>query len=673
MCKGFLLISRHKSRTMAKENSHKENDGCCGNCSCSHNHGHDHHEETSKLKMFLPEILSAVLMVVSLCIEWTSESAEIFAYIVSVLPVGFPILASTFKEWREGDFFNEFTLMIVACVGAFLIGEFPEGVAILLFYSIGEKLEDIVSGDVKGQIKRLLGKMPKEAAVIKDGTRSAKRPEEVSIGEVIAVKPGENVPLDGILISEGGASFNTAAITGESVPRFYEKGSEVFSGIIPIDTEVFIRTNKPYADSSMKRIMEMIEDASSHRAPSETILRKITRWYTPVVLGAAVLLFVIPWIVGLCSSSFTFEWYIWLKRSLVFLVCSCPCALIVSIPLTYFASIGIASSKGILFKGHDSLDAMRKVDTVLLDKTGTVTTGDFHVEEIKSLHNYAPDFLLQYVASIEQSSSHPLAEAILREAGRLNVSLLEPSYVKTEPHGMSAGINGKNFIIGSNRIFERHSIPYDETGNEKGGTRIYIAIDGKAEGMIILSDTVKSGVADAVSKLKKSGVSTIGILSGDDLEAVEKARTEINADFAKGKLLPADKNEIIGKLKREGHKVAFAGDGINDAPALAASDVGIAMGNLGTDLAIESASMVIAGDDLRKIDEGIDISRKVKNVIIENVGFAFGVKLTVMILGAFGIASLWAAVFADTGVTVVTVLWTLYRLRIWELKKKPKI
>lgn len=673
MCKGFLLISRHKLKTMAKEKSHKENDGCCGHCSCSHNHGHDHHEETSKLKMFLPEILSAVLMVVSLCIEWTSESAEIFAYIVSVLPVGFPILASTFKEWRECDFFNEFTLMIVACVGAFLIGEFPEGVAILLFYSIGEKLEDIVSGDVKGQIKRLLGKMPKEATVIKDGTRTAKHPEEVSVGEVIAVKPGENVPLDGILISESGASFNTAAITGESVPRFYEKGSEVFSGIIPIDTEVFIRTNKPYADSSMKRIMKMIEDASSHRAPSETILRKITRWYTPVVLGAAILLFVIPWIVGLCSSSFTFEWYIWLKRSLVFLVCSCPCALIVSIPLTYFASIGIASSKGILFKGHDSLDAMRKVDTVLLDKTGTVTTGDFHVEEIKSLHNYAPDVLLQYVASIEQSSSHPVAEAILREAGRLNISLLEPSYVKTEPHGMSAVINGKNFIIGSNRIFERHSIPCDETGNEKGGTRIYIAIDGKAEGMIILSDTVKSGVADAVSGLKKSGVSTIGILSGDDLEAVEKARTEINADFAKGKLLPADKNEIIVKLKSEGHKVAFAGDGINDAPALAASDVGIAMGNLGTDLAIESASMVIASDDLRKINEGIDISRKVKNVIIENVGFAFGVKLTVMILGAFGIASLWAAVFADTGVTVVTVLWTLYRLRIWELKKKPKI
>lgn len=625
------------------------------------------------MKMFLPEILSAVLMVVSLCIEWTSESAEIFAYIVSVLPVGFHILASTFKEWREGDFFNEFTLMIMACIGAFLIGEFPEGVAILLFYSIGEKLEDIVSGDVKGQIKRLLGKMPKEATVIKDGTRSVKRPEEVSVGDVIAVKPGENVPLDGILISESGASFNTATITGESVPRFYEKGSEVFSGIIPIDTEVFIRTNKPYADSSMKRIMEMIEDASSHRAPSETILRKITRWYTPVVLGAAVLLFVIPWIVGLCSSSFTFEWYVWLKRSLVFLVCSCPCALIVSIPLTYFASIGIASSKGILFKGHDSLDAMRKVDTVLLDKTGTVTTGDFHVEEIKSLHNYAPDVLLQYVASIEQSSSHPVAEAILQEADRLNVSLLEPSYVKTEPHGMSAVINGKNFIIGSNRIFERHSILYDETGYEKGGTRIYIAIDGNAEGMIILSDTVKSGVADAVSELKKSGVSTIGILSGDDLEAVEKARTEINAEFAKGKLLPADKNEIIGKLKREGHKVAFAGDGINDAPALAASDVGIAMGNLGTDLAIESASMVIAGDDLRKINEGIDISRKVKNVIIENVGFAFGVKLTVMILGAFGIASLWAAVFADTGVTVVTVLWTLYRLRIWELKKKPKI
>lgn len=636
-----------------------------------HNHNHSHHSEGSKFKMFMPELISGILLVVFLLIDWSSVSAELIAFIVATLPVGFPILISTFKEWVKGDIFNEFTLMVIASVGAFIIGEFPEGVAVLLFYSIGEKLEDIVSGDVKSQIKKLLGKMPKTVTVNKEGSRQIMTPAEVKPGMTIFVKPGESVPIDGILFSEEGADFNTAAITGESVPRYISPKEEINSGMIPVDSEVEIKVTREFKDSSLSRIMHMIEDASSHRAPSERILRKITRWYTPIVFTAAVLLFIIPWIVGMANSDFDFRWYVWLRRSLVFLVCSCPCALIVSIPLSYFASIGIASKKGILFKGHDSLDALKKVNIVLFDKTGTVTTGKFHVDKIESVSSLGENEILAYIGAVEISSNHPLAQAIVEECKKRGLRLANAQNVKVRNHGITALIEGKEITIGSSTAMKASDI--DITDISDKGTSIYLAIDGIVQGIVLLSDTVKENVLEAVDSLHAKGVKEIGILSGDSDNAVKKTQNEINADFGFGNLLPEDKLNIIKKRQSEGYKVAFAGDGINDGPAIATSDVGIAMGTLGTDVAIESAQIVVAGDDLRKISDGIDISRKVKNVIIENVSFAFGVKLIVMILGAFGIASLWAAVFADTGVTLLTVAWTLLRLRIWELKEKPEI
>ena len=691
MCKNKnIILHKIKKETIMCDN-HKEECGCgCGHhhkhhekkqhedngCGCGHCH-HDRHSHGGEssgargyVKEFAPEILSAVLMVISLVIEWHSPWVEIFAYIVSVLPVGFPILFSTFKEWAKGDIFNEFTLMIMACAGAFLIGEYAEGVAILLFYSFGEKLEEVVSGDVRSQIKNLLGKMPKSVTVEEKGHRREIRPEEVEIGATVVTKPGDSVALDGKLISTHGADFNTAAITGESMPRFIDTGGEVSAGFIPVDREVKVEVRRAYSDSSMSRIMQMIEDASSHRAPSETILRKITRWYTPIVFAAALLLFVIPWIVGLSSSSFTFEWSVWLRRSLVFLVCSCPCALIVSIPLTYFASIGIASKKGILFKGHDSLDKLRLIDTLMLDKTGTVTTGKFHVEQIVNRSGLSDESLIGIAASLERSSNHPLASAVMEYSGRQQIKLPETGDVKTERHGISGMVAGQKIVIGSDRIMKAHGI---ETGmNDTDATTIFIAIDGKFAGFLTLSDTLKEGAAEAVKGLHDSGVESVGIISGDIQSAVDKIKRESGSDFGMGGLLPEDKQKYISDLRKAGKRVAFAGDGINDAPALAAADAGIAMGTAGTDLAIESAQIVIAGDDLNKILEGRNISRQVKSVIIENVTFAFGVKLCVMILGAFGIASLWAAVFADTGVTVVTVLWTLYRLKIWELTKKAR-
>lgn len=610
-------------------------------------------------------------MIVALCVSWPAGWYALAAFIIAVLPVGIPILKHTVTEWIHGDFFNEFTLMVIASIGAFCLGEYAEGVAVLLFYSVGEKLEDVVSGNVKGQIKRLLGKMPRHAVVIKDGERIEMQPEAVKPGMLIAVKPGEGVPLDGTLETNGEIDFNTSAITGESVPQTIGHGHEVSSGMIPVDHEAFIRVTNAWENSSMTRIMRMIEDASSHRAPSETILRRITRWYTPLVFACALLLVLIPWIVSLCSGSFTFVPGTWISRALVFLVCSCPCALIVSIPLTYFSSIGIASKKGILFKGHDSLDSLRNADTVLFDKTGTVTTGVFHVDRITPAEGFDVAYILSIAAATEQSSPHPLATAIVKEAQQRGLTLPEITEPVLVNHGMRSQYEGREILVGSSRLMRNSGIQVDIAAEDS--TTVYVAVGGKLAGSITLADTVKPGAVEAVTELHNRGVKRVGILSGDAEGAVRKAAAEIGADFYKSGLVPADKQQIVATEKAEGHTVAFAGDGVNDGPALASASIGIAMGSAGTDIAIESAQVVIATDDLRKISEGIDISKRVKHVIIENVTFAFGVKLLVMALGAFGIATLWAAVFADTGVTVVTVLWTLYRLKIWQLKSDSRM
>lgn len=655
----------HKEHT-----DHSGKESLCASGHCGHHH--HHHADGGRKPLlggFGAEALSLVLLIATVLIPSDLPWVKVAMFVVAVLPVGIPILLSTFREWRHGDVFNEFTLMVMASIGAFVLGEYAEGVAVLLFYSVGEKLEDVVSGDVKGQIRRLLGKMPRRATVIDGDSRRDMRPEDVRPGMTIAVKPGESVPLDGTLTGSGPIDFNTAAITGESLPRTFSPGADISSGVIPVDREAVIRVTREYSDSSMTRIMKMIEDASAHRAPSETILRKITRWYTPVVFGAALLLFFIPMLIGLLATGFHFEWQVWLNRSLVFLVCACPCALIVSLPLTYFASIGIASRKGILFKGHDSLDALRTVDTVLLDKTGTVTTGRFHVTDVRSSGSLDADGLLAAVAALENESTHPLAKAVVAECSRRNLSAAEATDVKAVDHGITGTVDGHTLVAGSIRLMHDMGVevPDDITAS---ATAIYVAEDDRFAGMISLSDTVKPDVAVAVRALHSDGVNTVGILSGDTEGTVESAAREIGADTFRARLLPEEKQKIIAEERARGHKVAFAGDGVNDAPALAAANVGIAMGNVGTDIAIESAQVVIAGDDIAKIDEGIHISRRVRYVILENVIFAFGVKIIVMILGAFGIASLWAAVFADTGVTVITVLWTLYRLKIWQLKKK---
>lgn len=637
----------------------------------NHGHTHDHTEgKSSLLTTYLREILTAVLLVAVILLQHSGifntlpegwkEIAVLIAFIISLLPVGIPILKEMAGTWRGGSVMNEFTLMVAATVGAFVIGEYPEGVAVLLFYSFGEKMESSASRDVKRRIRKLLGKLPDEATV-KDGDRYRKEnPRDLHPGTILLVKPGERVAIDSSLLGTEEVEFDTSAITGESVPRAFKPGEEISSGMIPVDRAVEVRTMRPFSDSSMNRIMKMIEDAQASKSPTENMLRRITRWYTPLVFTLALLLFFIPWVVSAAQGE-SFEWMKWLRRSLVFLVCSCPCALVVSIPLSYFASLGNASRKGLLFKGSKYVDAMRDIDIIFFDKTGTLTTGEFHIASISPASGENTDDILTLAAALDAESSHPLARAITLAANEKNLKVPEASDVKTIPHGVEGKVGGKEIFLGSVKLMRKSGIEVPKSDSD--ASEICVAAGGRYLGSIFLLDNIKPEAADAISLLHSQGIKNVVILSGDKDEAVKRVAGEVGADSYIASMLPEGKQQAIMASRKEGHKVAFVGDGINDAPAIAASDVGVAMGSMGTDMAMESADVVISGDNLGKLPAAISLARKVRHVVVENVSFAMGVKALVMTLGAFGIASLWAAVFADSGVTLITILWTLMRLR----------
>lgn len=646
--------------------------GChSGHCHCHHDHGHDL-GESAWYVTYRAELFSGLLMVAAIVLSHSGVFARMTAmsgaafdwvslivYVIAILPVGLPVVREMFESWGHGSVMNEFTLMVAASIGAFAIGEYPEAVAVLLFYSLGEKLEGSASDDVKRRIKALLGQLPDQATVIVEGRELRMNPRDVKTGSRIRVRPGEKVPVDGTLLGDASMDFDTSAITGESVPRSYNPGEEISSGMIPVDHVIEVRTVRPFSESSMSRILKMIEDAQASKSPTENMLRRITRWYTPVVFIMSIMLVAVPWIVSLCGGP-AFGWAQWFRRSLVFLVCSCPCALVVSIPLSYFASLGAASRKGLLFKGSKYVDAMRDIDTVVFDKTGTLTTGEFHISGIDPVQGTSTDEVLALAASVDAESTHPLAIAICREAARRNLQLPEVSDVTTVAHGMTASQDSKTVAVGSSSLMERLGISLPERNGE--GSEICVSRDGRYLGSIYLLDTIKPEAARAIKKLHALGVKKVEILSGDRKEAVELVAKQLGAESFRASLLPADKQDAIKALRQNG-KVAFVGDGINDAPAIAASDVGVAMGTMGTDIAMQSADVVIAGDNLEKLPDAIRLARKVRNVVVTNVSFALGVKAVVMGLGAFGIASLWAAVFADTGVTLITILWTLLALR----------
>lgn len=661
-----------KNNMHGDDGSHRDHD--------RHSHGDgDGHEGTAGFMGFWKmEIITSLLFVIGIILRHAGVFAAVngsgfdlagfIFFLIAILPVGIPVVREMLDSWRHGSVMNEFTLMVAASTGAFAIGEYPEAVAVLLFYCIGEKLEDKASDDVKSRIKKLLGRLPETATVVEGERLRTVSPSELPENSLLLVRPGERVPIDSVLLGDTPVEFDTSAITGESVPRAFKPGEELPSGIIPVDKAVKARTVRKFSESSMSRILDMIENAQSTKSPTETMLRRITRWYTPIVFVFAVLIFIVPLIISLFPGEATFDWYRWLERSLVFLVCSCPCALVVSIPLSYFASLGAASKQGLLFKGSKHLDAMRSLRTVVFDKTGTLTTGEFHVSGITGATGTADndnsdgDRILRVAAAVDAESTHPLAKAICAEAARRKDTLPKASDVTTVPHGITGTVDGKKVSVGSPSLMKKLGIALPDRSGE--GSEICVAEGGRYLGSIFLLDNIKPEAAKAIRELHALGVNDVEILSGDRREAVARVAVQIGADGFRAELLPADKQRIVEELRQKGGKVAFVGDGINDAPAIAASDVGVSMGKLGTDMAMETSDVVIAGDNLEKLPQAIKLSRKVRSVVIQNVTFALLVKITVMSLGAFGIATLWAAVFADTGVTLITILWTLIRLRL---------
>lgn len=614
-------------------------------------HGHQHgccHEE-EEMRLWQP-IVSGVMLVVGIVAEYCLEAWPLAAWTEPVwflwafLPVGLPVMHEAWEAIaHERDFFSEFMLMTVACIGAFVIGEYPEAVAVMLLYCIGEMFQDKAVEQARGNIESLMAFRPDHANVVEADKITMKSPEKVAVGDVIEVHPGDRVPLDGMLLITD-AAFNTAALTGESMPRTIEQGGEVLAGMLAVDAVVRLRVTRPASESAVSRILGMVEEAAERKAPTELLIHRFAHVYTPVVITLAVLTVVLPYLYSLFNASFGFALTSWLHRALVFLVISCPCALVISVPLSYFAGIGAASKRGILFKGGNYLDAVTELQAVVFDKTGTLTTGEFCVTRVVGLS----DADLQHVAAIEQTSSHPIAKAICQYAQTTD---------SIDARNIAGyGLEADGWLVGTLRLLDREGVTYPAELTVIPETIVAVARDGRFMGYILLADTLKADARDGVAALRRVGVERIEILSGDKQALVDKVAAELGVDQGHGDLLPEGKVAHIEQLRQGGKKVGFIGDGINDAPVLALSDVGIAMGAMGADMAIETADVIIQTDQPSKVAEAVAIGRCTRRIVRQNIALAIGVKLLVMVLGVLGIANLWEAVFADSGVALLAVL-----------------
>lgn len=607
------------------------------------------------LKEYAPSIISFILLLSAIVIDnfieqnWFSGYTRIVWYVISYLPVGIPVILDAGKAMLKKDIFSEFFLMSIATIGAFVIGEYPEGVAVMLFYAVGELFQSAAVKRAKGNIKALLDVRPDSANVLRNGNFSVVKPESVSIGETIQVKAGEKVPLDGLLFSDV-SSFNTAALTGESKPDTIRKGENVLAGMINVGGVIEIKVTKPFAESSIARILDMVQNATTRKAQTELFIRKFARIYTPIVVLLATFLTTLPYFF---VSDYVFA--DWLYRALIFLVISCPCALVISIPLGYFGGIGAASRNGILFKGSNYLDLMTTVNTVVVDKTGTLTKGVFKVKEVRS-DTFSKEEFIALVASIEANSTHPIAKAIIEYGGNAHREIKISNVEEIPGHGLKGIFSGETVLAGNTKLLKKFNIAYPAEIDSIVDSIVLVAMNDSYVGHITVADEIKEDAKKAVDDLHSMNIEVI-MLSGDKKAVVNDVADELGIKSAFGDLLPQDKVEKVESLKSEKSRtLAFAGDGINDAPVLALSDVGIAMGGLGSDAAIETADVVIQTDHPSKISTAIHIGKATKKIVWQNIMLAFSVKAVVLALGAGGIATMWEAVFADVGVALLAIL-----------------
>ena len=604
-------------------------------------------------KMLIRIIIAAVLIVVFSLLP-AEGYLRFVLFMIPYLVIGYDILKKAFKGILNKQVFDENFLMAVATVGAILLGDYSEGVAVMLFYQIGELFQSYAVGKSRRNISELMDIRPDYANIEKDGTLEQVDPDEVEIGTIIVVQPGEKVPIDGV-ITEGTSTLNTSALTGESLPRDAKAGDEVISGCINMTGLLKIRTTKEFGESTVSKILELVENSSSRKSKSENFISKFAKYYTPAVCYGALALAFIPPIVLLIMGK-PAMWGDWIYRALTFLVISCPCALVISIPLSFFAGIGGASNQGILVKGSNYLETLAQTKYVVFDKTGTMTQGVFEVSGIH--HNEMPDEkLLEYAALAECSSSHPISKSLQKAYGKPIDRNRVTDIEEISGNGVIAKVDGISVAAGNTKLMNRLGIAYQDCHHV--GTVVHMAIDGKYAGHILISDIIKSHAKEAIAELKKAGISKTVMLTGDSKRVADQVAGELGIQEVYSELLPADKVSRVEELlnqKSEKAKLAFVGDGINDAPVLSRADIGIAMGALGSDAAIEAADIVLMDDDPLKISKAIKIARKCIRIVYENIYFAIGIKILCLILGALGIANMWVAIFADVGVMILAVL-----------------
>ncbi len=627
----------------------------------AHGHDHDHDHDTLDLtteseaagwRSHWPLLTALVILVGMLTLELAVKWVPVFPvdlviYAIAWLLAGYKVAGLAFRKAKRFDFFNEFFLMTVATVGAFAIGEYSEGVAVMVFYSIGEWFQDSAVDRAKRSIKALLDIRPDTVTLVKDGKSTVVHPSTLKIGDILEVKSGEKVALDGQLVSAS-ASFNTAALTGESKPNTKRKGEAVLAGMINLDKVSQVEATALYADSKLSKILEMVQDATARKSQTQLFISRFARIYTPVVFALALLVCLAPYFF---DQHYVFsEWF---YRSLVFLVISCPCALVVSIPLGYFGGIGLASRNGILFKGSNFLDVIAKVDMVIMDKTGTLTKGVFNVQEVVP-EAISADELVQIAAAIESNSTHPIARAIALYA--VGKEELKATDVEEIPgHGLKGRVSGKTVLAGNTRLLEKYQVDYPAELTGLVDTVVVLAIDGKYAGYLTIADEVKEDARRAVDALHRLNIKTV-MLSGDKQSVVDNVAKLVGIDQAFGDLLPEDKVQKVQQFKDAGQRIAFVGDGVNDAPVVALADAGIAMGGLGSDATIETADIVIQNDRPSKIITAIRVGRITGKIVWQNIALAMLVKIVVLVLGAGGWANLWEAVIADVGVALLAIL-----------------